>query len=224
MYSAPPLHHDPDMLCYYYSYICGVRITNHLKLILKTMTADSQPFYQSDNIVIKKYDPTRTITTSQAIKKTYEPLIQTKEKNARDDVYEKKQEELHELVLIVKVNEIFSPDRISSVNFFTQSCGDWTILHKYDGVKMQDIKHVIVAFNTIALEVYEVASWAHKEGDDTWVFTGQPILRPFCQAKESYKDLPSPLKNRVYHPLYEVIGEKLSTTSMRIAELGVVFY
>ena len=188
------------------------------------MTADSQRFYQSKKIVIKKYDPTQPITTSTAIKKTYEPLIQTKEKNARDDVYEKKQEELHELVLIVKVNKTFITNRISSVNFFTQSCGDWHILHKYDGVNMQDIKHVIVAFNTIVLEVYEVASWAHKEGDDTWVFTGQPILRPFCQDKESYKDLPSPLKSRVYHPLYEVIGEKLSTKERKGAELGVVFY
>lgn len=188
------------------------------------MTADSQPFYQSKKIVIKKYDPTQPITTSTAIKKTYEPLIQTKVKNTRDDVYENPQAGLHELVLIVKVNETFSSNRISSVNFFTQSCGDWTILHKYNGVNMQDIKHVIVAFNTIALEVYEVASWAHKEGDDTWVFTGQPILRPFCQDKESYKDLPSPLKNRVYHPLYEVIGEKLSTKERKGAELGVVFY
>lgn len=188
------------------------------------MTADSQRFYQSKKIAIKKYDPTQPITTSTAIKKTYEPLIQTKEKNARDDVYENPQEGLHELVLIVKVNETFSSNRISSVNFFTQSCGDWTILHKYDGVNMQDIKHVIVAFNTIVLEVYEVASWAHKEGDDTWVFTGQPILRPFCQDKESYKDLPSPLKSRVYHPLYEVIGEKLSTKERKGAELGVVFY
>ena len=188
------------------------------------MTADSQPFYESDNIVIEKYDPTQPITTSQAIKKTYEPLILTKEKNARDDVYEKKQEELHELVLIVKVNKTFITNRISSVNFFTQSCGDWHIPHTHDGVNMQDIKHVIVAFNTIALEVYEVASWAHKEGDDTWVFTGQPILRPFCQAKDSYKKLPRRLKNRVYHPLYEVIGEKLSTKERKGAELGVVFY
>lgn len=208
----------------YYSYICGVRIANHLKLILRTMTADSQPFYESDNIVIEKYDPARPITTSPAIKKTYEPLIQTKEKNARDDVYEKKQEELHELVLIVKVNKTFITNRISSVNFFTQSCGDWYIPHTHNGVNMTDIKHVIVAFNTIALEVYEVASWAHKEGDDTWVFTGQPILRPFCQAKDSYKKLPRRLKNRVYHPLYEVIGEKLSTKERKGAELGVVFY
>lgn len=188
------------------------------------MTANSQIFYRSKKIVIKKYDPTQPITTSTAIKKTYEPLIQTKEKNARDNVYENPQEGLYELVLIVKVNETFSSNRISSVNFFTQSCGDWTILHKYDGVNMQDIKHVIVAFNTIVLEVYEVASWAHKEGDDTWVFTGQPILRPFCQDKESYKDLPSPLKSRVYHPLYEVIGEKLSTKERKGAELGVVFF
>ena len=188
------------------------------------MTADSQRFYQSENIVIEKYDPAQPITTSPAIKKTYEPLIQTKEKNARDDVYEKPQKGLHELVLIVKVNETFSPDRISSVNFFTQSCGDWSIPHTYDGINLLDIKHVIVAFNTIALEVYEVASWAHKEGDDTWVFTGQPILRPFCQAKDSYKKLPRRLKNRVYHPLYEVIGEKLSTKERKGAELGVVFY
>ena len=155
------------------------------------MTANSQIIYQGKKIVIEKYDPTRPITTSSAIKRVYEPLIRTKEKNARDDVYENPQEGIHELVLIVKVNETFSPDRISSVNFFAQSRGDWSIPHTYDGINLLDIKHVIVAFNTIALEVYEVASWAHKEGDDTWVFTGQPILRPFCQEKESYKDLPS---------------------------------